>query len=220
MRQGWLAHGWWGLIRFGFRLLYNEFAWSYDLVSSLVSLGQWRQWQRASIPYLVATPDHLILELAHGTGTLLIDLTRMGMRVIGLDLSPFMGRIAGRKARHAGLVLRLVRASAMQLPFPDTSFDSVVSTFPTEFIVHPQTLAEIHRVLKPGGRWVCVPNSVLTIRGPVSRFLEWLYQITGQRGPWPIDPCQAAGKAGFEAELIIEELPGSRVWIVVAFKPA
>ncbi|MCZ7544410.1 MAG: hypothetical protein M5R40_13175 [Anaerolineae bacterium] len=39
---------WWALVRFGFRLLYNELAFTYDLVSRVVSLGQWRAWQRAA----------------------------------------------------------------------------------------------------------------------------------------------------------------------------
>jgi hypothetical protein len=51
------------------------------------------------------------------------------------------------------------------------------------------------------------------------RFLEWLHQITGQRGPWPTDPLQAVRKVGFEVEMMVEELPGSQVWVVVARKP-
>ena len=216
MSGGKLESLWWRLVRFGFRLLYNEFAWTYDPVSWIVSLGQWRRWQQASLPYLSTRGEGLILELAHGTGNLQIDLTESGFRAVGLDLSPYMGRIARRKLLRHGLVPRLVRGNAAHLPFPTGSFEAVVSTFPTEFIIRPDTLREIHRVLRKGGRLVVVPNGILRLTNPLSRFLEWLYQITGQRGPWPGDPVQAFREAGFSPELHIEELPGSQVWVIVA----
>ena len=210
---------WWRLIRFGFRLLYNELAWTYDLVSWGVSLGNWRRWQRAGIPHLRVGRGQPVLELAHGTADLQLDLAQAGIWAVGLDLSPFMGRIAHRKLYRNGRDTRLVRGSAMQLPFPAGSYQAVVSTFPTEFIIHRDTLSEAHRVLKPGGRLVFVPNGMLTLANPLARFLEWLYQITGQRGPWPRDPLEAFRSAGFIPEMVVEELPGSRVWIVVAEKP-
>lgn len=215
-----ITRTWWRLVRFGFRLLYNEMAWTYDLVSWVVSLGHWRRWQRASLKHLQTTQNDTILELAHGTGNLQIDLADQGIKAVGLDLSPFMGRIARRKLQRKRAKTRLVRASGMQLPFPDAVFKGAVSTFPTEFIIHPDTLAEVHRVLKPGGQLVVVPNGMLTLRGLISRFLEWLYRITGQRGPWADDPLKAFRHGGFSPELVREDLPGSQVWIVVATKPA
>jgi ubiquinone/menaquinone biosynthesis C-methylase UbiE len=212
---------WWRIVRFGFHLLYNQLAWTYDLVSWSVSLGHWRRWQRASIPYLEADSRSLILELAYGTGDLQIDLAHAGLYAVGLDLSPYMCRIARRKLLRRGLTPQLVRGSAMALPFPSGCFDAVVSTFPTEFIIRPETLHEVYRVLKIGGRLVVVPNGVLTLGTPVSRFLEWLYQITGQRGPWPVDPLAAFCEAGFsKVELKTETLPGSQVWIIIAVKSA
>lgn len=210
---------WWRLVRFGFRLLYNEFAWTYDLVSWTVSLGHWHKWQQAAIQHLLTGPKHRVLELAHGTANLQIDLARAGIYAFGLDISASMGRIARRKLARNDLEAQLVRGSAMKLPFARTCFTSVVSTFPTEFIVHEETLQEVHRVLESGGRLVVVPNGMLELANPIARFMEWLYQITGQRGPWPSDPLVAFKNAGFEARLLIEKVNGSQAWIIIADKP-
>jgi hypothetical protein len=60
-----------------------------------------------------------------------------------------------------------------------------VATFPTEYILDPATLAEVRRVLDQQGRLVVVASGRLTGRDPMSRLLEWLYRITGQRAPVP-----------------------------------
>lgn len=211
-----LAEAWWRLIRFGFRLLYNELAWTYDAVSAVVSLGDWRGWQRAALPYLGVTPGARVLELAHGTGNLQIDLRTAGVIPVGLDLSPHMGRIArGKLARHR-LAPRLVRGRGQALPFPAESFPAVVSTFPTEFIIDPFTVGEVYRVLAPGGRFVIVINGLLTGGGIVRRMLEWAYRVTGQRGPWPGDPLRVFGEAGFALKQVEVSLARSRVLLFVA----
>lgn len=209
---------WWGLVRFGFRLLYYELAWTYDVVSKVVSLGKWRIWQRTGIAYLNVEPGALILELAHGTGDMQIDLANGGYRTIGLDLSPYMGHLAARKVRRAGHLARLVRGSAFYLPLPDEAFAGVFSTFPTEFFIQSSTLQEVSRVLVPGGRFVIVVNGLLTGSGLVSRLLEWLYRITGQRGPWPEEPLRNFEEAGFSHELIEVNVERSQVLILVATK--
>src|SRR5258708_31450629 len=96
-----LAGAWWSLVHFGFRLLYNEMAFTYDSVSWIVSMGEWRSWQRAALKHLNVGPGTRVLELAHGTGNLQIDLHAAGLNPIGLDFSPYMGRIARDKlTRH------------------------------------------------------------------------------------------------------------------------
>lgn len=213
-----LRRAWRGLVRFGFRLLYNEFAWTYDLVSRVVSLGQWHTWQQTALPYLNVGPGARVLELAHGTGELQADLHNRAMFAVGVDLSPNMGRVARRKLVRRGLPARLTRANAAWLPFASQSFDAVASTFPTDFILRPAVLREANRVLIPGGRLVIVFNGILTLKTAPAQALEWLYHVTGQRGPWPGDPSQAFHEAGFEAEVRTEELPRSVVLLVVATK--
>ncbi len=209
---------WWRLIRFGFRLLYNELAFTYDLVSWVVSLGAWRCWVRTSLRHINAVPDARVLELAHGTGNLQLDLNARGFRAVGYDLSPAMGQIARNKLAHAGFPMRLARGRAQTLPFASASFAAVISTFPTDFITAPETVREVYRVLKPNGVFVIVPNALLTGSGVSERALERLYQITGQResagsrdgiGDW-FEP--------FQVEVVEERCSRSVVTVIVARK--
>jgi ubiquinone/menaquinone biosynthesis C-methylase UbiE len=214
---------WWRLIRFGFRLLYNELAFTYDTVSKIVSLGAWRCWQRAAIKHLGVKPGELVLELAHGTGDLQLDLKAAGYLTVGCDLSPYMGRIARAKLLRNGLTAPLVRGRAQRLPFASERFPVVVATFPTSFILEAGTLQEINRVLFPGGRLVVVPNGRFIGGGIVRRFLEWLYRITGQR-KGPVEGGLHAelhtrfAEYGFELRFTEEPCPRSVAQVVIAIK--
>jgi len=67
------------------------------------------------------------------------------------------------------------------LPFAHQTFDSIVATFPTEFIYDPASLDEMNRVLRPSGTLVIIPGAYF--HNPLARFfIEWLYLITGQCG--------------------------------------
>lgn len=212
-----IAELWWRLVRFGFRLLYYEMAFTYDWVSKIVSLGAWRSWQRAALQHLPPPETGQILELAHGTGDLQIDLQNAGYAPLGADLSPYMGGIARRKLQRSGYAARLTRADATQLPFASASFCAVVCTFPTPFILQPSTLTELQRVLIRGGRLVIVPSGVLTGSGVWVRLLEWLYHITGQReGEMSafVGALQAAGFAHVESHQV--PCTHSVAWVVVA----
>lgn len=200
------------LLRWGFHLLYNQLAWSYDTVAWAVSLGQWREWGRVALPYLRGPR---VLDLAHGPGNLLPELAAAGYRPVGYDLSPFMGRITQRKMVRRGMNIPLARGMAQGLPFPAGAFNSVVSTFPAEFILHPATLNEVGRVLAPGGVFVLVPIAFLTGSGPVTQLLERLYAITGQRPAGKIALPPQFRAAGFRSEVKWVSLSHSRVMVVL-----
>lgn len=207
---------WWRLVRFGFRLLYNEFAFTYDTVSWIVSVGEWRCWVALSLDFLDKRQP--VLELAHGTGNLQADLHTAGYYSIGCDLSPTMGRIAQSKLRRLGISARLARGRAQALPFAAESFAAVVSTFPTDFIVASETLGEVFRVLQPGGVLIIVPNARLTGGGWVARGIDWLYHITGQRAESAAPDYMASMFAPFSVEVREVACRRSVVTVIIARK--
>jgi len=193
-----LSH--WALALF-FRLLYGPFAWAYDAVAWLVSFGEWRTWGEQALPFAQAGA---VLELGHGPGHLQVAMARRGWPCVGVDPSPQMGRLARHRLKRAGLPLRLVRARGQALPFRKGVFSTVLAAFPTEFILDPQTVREVGRVLRPQGRVVIVAAAHLTGRDLPSRFLEWLYRVTGQREPLPRqdDPLWRAGGLRWETRWV------------------
>jgi SAM-dependent methyltransferase len=218
---------WVHFISFGFYLLYHQLAPTFDMVSWIVSFGKWRQWQLASLPF-VKGPD--VLELAHGPGHVLLALQRAGYNVTGSDLSPQMGRLAIRKIRASEAPVAILQAPAQKQPFAAGSFDSILTTFPTEFIAEQACLDEVHRLLRADGRFVIIPQARLTGGSLAVRLLKGLYRITGQRnipeaapGHDSTSPLFGAIQRQFiEAGFDIREerlsQPGSEVTILVATK--
>jgi ubiquinone/menaquinone biosynthesis C-methylase UbiE len=206
------------LLRRFFALLYNPLAWTYDLVSWTVSIGQWRHWQRAALAYMRPGP---VLEIAHGTGNLLLDLHQAGYAPVGLDLSPMMGRIARRKLLTQGVALPLIRGRVQALPLASGSFATLVSTFPTEFIVDPQAIAELYRVLAPGGALVIIPVAQITGPALPDRLAEWLFRVTDQASEAWLDPIDRLYRpAGFSVRMERVRLSRSVALVVVAEKSA
>ncbi|MFL7839584.1 MAG: class I SAM-dependent methyltransferase [Candidatus Promineifilaceae bacterium] len=222
-----LEYLWFQLVSIGFYLLYHQLAPTYDMVSWLVSFGKWREWQLAALPFIQG-PD--VLDLAHGPGHMLITLQRGGYQVTGIDLSPQMGRLAMQKIRADRGSISILQAPAQKLPIASASFDTVLATFPTEFIAEQATLAEIHRVLRPNGRLVIVPQANLTGDTIPVRLLETLYKITGQRNIPEVENElnsqnhllqimeKRFSEAGFEVRIERVAQPGSEVIVVVAYR--
>jgi ubiquinone/menaquinone biosynthesis C-methylase UbiE len=217
--------GW--FLRFAFHLLYYQLAWTYDLVARLVSFGQWGIWRRTAMLFLREGP---ILELGYGTGGLMADMLASRLTAVGLDLSPYMAHLArrrllrqsreearqSRRAGRQGDSPPLVRGQAQYLPFPDASFANIVATFPTEFILNPQTLASIARVLQPEGCLVIVVMGYLQGPGPLRRLVEWLYRITGQREIPEPEPLARLMEFGFIPRWERVTLEGATARLLVA----
>jgi ubiquinone/menaquinone biosynthesis C-methylase UbiE len=206
-------------LKFFYNLLYHQFAWTYDLVAWLVSIGQWNDWVASTIPFLAGEQ---ILELGHGPGHLQELAWKNDFNPIGLDISPQMGRICQRKIVRIGTQPKLVNGSGTALPFKSETFPTVVATFPTEYIIHPSTLNEIYRVLIPGGKFILLPLAWITGSNPVYRLAAWLFKVTGQSTDQD-GPSLDLGESkirniGFSVETHIIRLKHSKVLILEAQK--
>lgn len=209
------------VLRLFFRLLYYEFAWTYDLVAWLVSLGRWKRWIGTSLPYL---DGPRVLELGHGPGHLLIALAHKGVHAIGIDASPHMTQQAARRIRRhlrGELIgqLHLARAKAPDLPFESSSFDQVIATFPTEYIFQPETLVQIARILRSGGSLVVLPVAWITGRGIFDRLAAGLFHLTGQAPDWDERLLIPFTQAGFLVSTQTIDLVDSQVLVIVGKKP-
>jgi ubiquinone/menaquinone biosynthesis C-methylase UbiE len=149
----------------------------------------------------------------------LIDLVRSGRhQPIGVDLSPHMIAQAQHRITRADLSIPQVRCRVEALPFRSGVFDSAVSTFPTEYIAHPRTLAEVARVTNEHGRLIVVMGAQFGHHTPSARFVEWLYRITGQREPGVEAEPDLFEQLNLTARVETEVVGGSTVTIVVAEK--
>src|SRR5450830_1634642 len=124
------------LLRPIYYLLYHQFAWTYDLVASMVSLGRWQDWIHSALPYL----NGRVLEIGFGPGHLQFSLNEKDLPSFGLDESRQMARQASRRLRKQGVTSHLSRGYAQYIPFASGVFDSVVATFPAEYIFDSRTL--------------------------------------------------------------------------------
>ncbi len=93
-----------------------------------------------------------VLDVATGSGNAAIAAARLGCRVVGVDYVPALLERGRRRAAAEGLDVELVEGDAEELPFPDASFDAVLSVFGSMFAPdHPRAAAELLRVCRPGG---------------------------------------------------------------------
>ncbi len=147
--------------------VFSSVAENYDLMNDLMSLGIHRLWKR----YFVATSGvrrgDRVLDLAGGTGdiaALLHPRVGEGGEIVVGDINPDMLRVGRDRLTDRGLVrgLRFMQMDAEALPFPDGSFDLVTIAFGLRNVTDKQqALAEMHRVLKPGGRGLVLEFSRL-----------------------------------------------------------
>lgn len=143
--------------------------WVYDLLS--------RRAERAGIgerrAALVGALEGEVLEIGAGTGWNLPHY-HAATRVVTVEPDPSMAGRLPEKAEQASVPLEIVAARAEALPFPDASFDAVVSTFVLCSVADPpRVLAEVHRVLRPGGRLILLEH----VRG-AGRIARWQDRLT------------------------------------------
>lgn len=140
------------------RRTFEQVASRYDLMNDLMSMGVHRLWKSAFVARVAARPGEMVVDLAGGTGDIALALATAGARLLVVDPSPKMMR-AGRVRRGAERI-DWIAAEAEHLPFPDASVDLVTISFGIRNATRPEdALREIARVLKPGGRFLCLEFS-------------------------------------------------------------
>lgn len=142
------------------RQMFDRIVPRYDVVNALMTAGQHRRW-RAIAAREVRPAEMVALDLGAGTGDFTRELLALGARhVVAVDFSDAMLAAARRKlggGSAASGQTGVVAGDALRLPFADRSFDRAVNGFLLRNVANlPRALAELHRVLRPSGRLVCL----------------------------------------------------------------
>ncbi|MBN2161127.1 MAG: ubiquinone/menaquinone biosynthesis methyltransferase [Spirochaetes bacterium] len=171
----------------------------YDIINRIFTLRLDERWRRMAAEKILEAGPAVVLDLCTGTGDLSLALDARGGRsaVIGADFSLPMLAEARRKAGRAGSNALFVAADAGELPFRDAAFGAVGIAFGFRNLTYrnpgrDRYLAEVLRVLEPGGRFVIVESS--QPRSPFIRAMAHLYVtavvllvgglISGERGAY------------------------------------
>jgi demethylmenaquinone methyltransferase / 2-methoxy-6-polyprenyl-1,4-benzoquinol methylase len=220
------------------RSLFATIANRYDLITVLLSYGQDRRWKRRLIGLAVPLGGRRVLDLACGTGDLAFAAAAHGGEVTGLDLTPRMIELARDKAPVPGV--RFLVGDMMALPFRDASFDVVTTGYGLRNVpVLETSIAEIHRVLAPGGQLLSLDfnrPANATLRAAYLAYLTLVGSFVGLAlhgnpdtyryipesirhypgAPGVVDRLQAAGFTGVEWRPVL----GGLMAIHVAYRRA
>lgn len=196
------------------RQMFDGIAPDYDRLNHLISLGVDRSWRRRALREILADKPQSILDIACGTGDFSLAIARRmhpESRVTGIDLSEGMLAVMREKVARAGLDGRITCAQGdcEALPYPDGSFDVATIAFGIRNFEHREAaLAEILRVLKPGGRLVILELSV-----PENAFLRWCYNLYFMHFvPW-IGGLVSGDKSAYKyLPASVQQFPGRREW--------
>ncbi|MEL6765702.1 MAG: bifunctional demethylmenaquinone methyltransferase/2-methoxy-6-polyprenyl-1,4-benzoquinol methylase UbiE [Pseudomonadota bacterium] len=167
--------------------VFSSVAARYDLMNDLMSAGIHRLWKDAMINWLAPRPGWRVLDVAGGTGDIafrVADAMRGTGTVTVCDLTAAMleeGRARAEKRGMAGL--DWVVGDAMALPFPDRSFDAYTIAFGIRNVTRIEdALAEAHRVLKPGGRFLCLEFSRVPVPALRAAYDAYSYGVIPRMG--------------------------------------
>ena len=211
------------------RSMFDRISPVYDVMNRAMTAGLDRRWRRITAAAAVRPGDRVI-DACCGTGELALEARKRGGRVTGVDFSQAMLERARRKSAEVAWV----RADLLALPFPDASFDAATVGFGIRNVADLEAgLAELARVLRPGGRLACLeitrPGGLL--RPFFALWFDRLVPLAGKllpggaaytylpasvrRFPGPRDLARALERAGF-AEIRWRLLAGGIVAVHVA----
>lgn len=168
------------------RAVFDSVAPRYDLMNDLMSLGVHRVWKRIFVTALDPRPRHTLLDLAGGTGDICFGwLRRGGGPAILSDINVSMLRVGLDRAIAQGLIggLSPLIADAEHLPLPDRCVDRVSIAFGLRNCTDKAAvLREAFRVLKPGGRFLCLEFSRLRVYAAQPLYDAWSFKILPRLG--------------------------------------
>ena len=154
--------------------MFDEVSPRYDLINDVLTLGNDRLWRIATTRAIAPRKGMRVLDLAAGTGTSSAAIAKHGASVVAADFSE--GMLAEGRRRHAGEPIEFVWADATELPFEDDSFDAATISYGLRNVNDPRkALAEMRRVVKPGGRVVVAEFST-----PPSAIVRVPYGLYGR----------------------------------------
>lgn len=144
--------------------MFDGIAGRYDLLNRIISLGLDQRWRKRTVTALELQPGARVLDLATGTGDVAFRILRRmpDSTVVGLDPSTGMLAVGEKKAQAAGLGDRVefLHGKAEELPFDTDSFDAITIAFGIRNVAdRPAALAEMARVVRPGGRIAILEGS-------------------------------------------------------------
>jgi demethylmenaquinone methyltransferase / 2-methoxy-6-polyprenyl-1,4-benzoquinol methylase len=174
----------------------------YDLINRLFTWRLDERWRVKAAKACVADSPAKFMDLCTGTGDLAIRIAKMRpgkMEITGYDYSQPMLDIAKIKASNAGQdSIRFIHGDAASMPFPDGYFDTIGIAFAFRNLTYknydtPKFLKEIHRVLKPGGRFVVVESSQ-----PRNPLLKGLFGFYTRRVVYPLGSWISGNKPAYK----------------------
>ncbi len=188
------------------RRMFGGIAHRYDLLNRLLSVGRDRYWRREAVAEARLLPGGLAVDVCTGTADVAIELAKQfpsAKSIVGVDFCLPMIRLAADKVARKGLAgrIRLQAASAEALPFDGATFDAATVAFGVRNLVdRKQGLAELNRVLRPGGRGIvlefAMPEGPLfgrLYRFYFHRVLPWLGGlISGDRAAYSYLPASVS----------------------------
>jgi len=174
--------------------VFDSVASRYDLMNDLMSGGMHRLWKRFAIEASDARPGESVLDVAAGTGDLArLFSDRVGSRgeVVVTDINSAMLRSGRDRLLNAGKLLPIVQCDAEHLPFPSDRFDCVSIAFGLRNVSRKEAaLAEMRRVLKPGGRLVVLEFS--KVWAPLrSAYDAYSFEMLPRLGKWVANDADA-----------------------------
>jgi len=159
------------------RTLFTRIAPSYDKINRILSLGQDQNWRKHALARAQVPSGGRLLDIATGTGDVaLLAADRLnGVQIVGADLTLAMLDVAREKThKQAAQRVRWVNSDGLALAFPNDTFDAVISVFMLRNVPDvAQAFVEQARVVRPGGRVVCL-EMTWPQRFPLTWFF-WLY---------------------------------------------